>query len=64
METVKFTQLKDGDREDFEFLFAHDETYAGQVGERLLKSLLELDASFSSCRVEYWMILIFVKMRF
>ncbi|MER9331956.1 hypothetical protein [Mesorhizobium sp. M0488] len=35
MTTVKFTAMKDGDREDYEFLTAHEIDYAARTGERV-----------------------------
>ena len=34
METVKFTQMKDGDREDYAFLNAHETDYAAGTADR------------------------------
>lgn len=51
MEQVKFTQLKDGDEEDFRFMLQHDTDYAGRVGERLLQSLGFLKNSFSAFQI-------------
>ena len=51
MEQVKFTQLKDGDEEDFRFMLQHDTDYAGRVGERLLESLGFLKNSFSAFQI-------------
>ena len=43
MATVKFTAMKDGDREDYEFLTAHEIDYAAKTGDRLLDALVQLD---------------------
>ncbi len=51
MEKVKFTAMKDGDREDYEFLTAHEIEYAAKTGERLLKALVALDESLSGYQV-------------
>ncbi|MFC2968832.1 HD domain-containing protein [Acidimangrovimonas pyrenivorans] len=51
MEKVKFTQMKDGDREDYEFLTAHETEYAAKTGARLLTALVELDASLSGYQI-------------
>ncbi len=51
MEHVKFSNLKEGDAEDFRFLIEHDKSYAGEVGDRLVASLASLDDSFSSLKV-------------
>ncbi|TIW42424.1 MAG: peptidase, partial [Mesorhizobium sp.] len=36
MKTVKFTAMKDGDRDDYAFLTEHEIDYAAKTGERLL----------------------------
>ena len=51
MEKVKFTAMKDGDREDYEFLTAHEIDYAAKTGERLLQALVALDESLSGYQV-------------
>lgn len=51
MEQVKFTAMKDGDREDYTFLAEHEIEYAAGTGERLLRALVELDASLSGYQV-------------
>lgn len=51
METVKFTQMKDGDEEDYAFLTRHEIDYAAKTGERLLKALVELDESLSGYQI-------------
>jgi hypothetical protein len=47
MDKVKFTAMKDGDREDYEFLTEHEIDYAAGTADRLLKALVELDESLS-----------------
>ena len=47
METVKFTAMKDGDREDCEFLTAHEIDYAARTADRLIGALEGLDQSLS-----------------
>ena len=47
METVKFTQMKDGDREDYAFLTEHEKAYAAGTADRLLAAMVELDTSLS-----------------
>ena len=42
MTTVKFTAMKDGDKDDYEFLTAHEIDYAAKTGERLLDALVQL----------------------
>ncbi len=51
MEQVKFTAMKDGDREDYAFLAEHEIEYASKTGERLLKVMEELDESLSGYQV-------------
>jgi predicted HD phosphohydrolase len=51
MEKVKFTAMKDGDREDYEFLTEHEIDYAAKTGERLLSAMVDLDKSLSGYQV-------------
>ncbi|MDE0344274.1 MAG: peptidase, partial [Boseongicola sp.] len=51
MEQVKFTAMKDGDKEDYEFLSVHEVEYAKGTADRLLKALVLLDESLSGYRV-------------
>lgn len=51
MEKVKFTAMKDGDREDYEFLTRHEIEYASKTAERLLAALVELDESLSGYQI-------------
>jgi len=51
MDTVKFTQMKDGDREDYAFLNAHETDYAAGTADRLLKAMVELDTSMSGYKI-------------
>ncbi|MEY9999087.1 HD domain-containing protein [Sinorhizobium fredii] len=51
METVKFTQMKDGDREDYDFLTKHETEYAAGTAERLLVAMVELDKSLSGYQI-------------
>jgi len=51
MEQVKFTQMKDGDKEDYDFLTHHETEYARGTAARLLKALVELDESLSGYQV-------------
>ncbi|CAN7638364.1 HD domain-containing protein [Mesorhizobium sp. LjNodule214] len=51
METVKFTQMKDGDREDYAFLTEHEIEYAAGTADRLLAAMVELDKSLSGYKV-------------
>lgn len=51
METVKFTQMKDGDREDYAFLTEHEVEYAAGTADRLLSAMVSLDTSLSGYKV-------------
>jgi predicted HD phosphohydrolase len=51
METVKFTQMKDGDREDYAFLTEHEIEYAAGTADRLLAAMVDLDRSLSGYKV-------------
>ena len=51
MDHVKFTQMKDGDREDYAFLTEHEIEYTRGTADRLLKALVELDESLSGYQV-------------
>ena len=43
MKEVKFTQMKDGDKEDYDFLINHELEHTKGTADRLLKALVELD---------------------
>ena len=43
IEQVKFSQMKYGDKDDYEFLNRHETEYAKGTANRLLKALVELD---------------------
>ena len=45
--TVSFTAMKDGTREDYEFLEAHEIEYTKGTADRLLTALVSLDESLS-----------------
>ncbi len=45
MEKVEFTQMKDGNADEYAFLLEHEIRYAGQTGARLLEALPQLDSS-------------------
>ena len=47
MEQVKFVQMKDGDKEDYDFLTKHEIKHTKGTAIRLLKALVELDQSLS-----------------
>ena len=51
MKTVKFTQMRDGDKADYAFLDRHERAYAAGTADRLLKALVELDESLSGYQV-------------
>ncbi|MDB4839149.1 HD domain-containing protein [Amylibacter sp.] len=51
MKEVKFTQMKDGDEEDYNFLIKHEVEHTKGTADRLLKALVELDQSLSGYKV-------------
>ncbi|MBT4871466.1 MAG: peptidase [Marinovum sp.] len=51
MDQVKFTQMKDGDKEDYDFLTAHETEYTKGTADRLLKALVDLDESLSGYQI-------------
>ena len=51
MAAVKFTAMKDGDREDYEFLTIHETEYAAKTADRLLEALEQLDESLSGYQI-------------
>ena len=51
MDKVKFTQMKNGDKEDYEFLTKHEIEFSKKTPDRLLKALVELDESLSGYQV-------------
>lgn len=51
MDKVKFTAMKDGDREDYEFLTRHEIEYASKTAARLLEAMVDLDESLSGYQV-------------
>ena len=51
MKTVKFTAMRDGDREDYAFLEAHEIEYASKTADRLLDALVKLDESLSGYQI-------------
>jgi predicted HD phosphohydrolase len=51
METVKFTQMKDGDREDYAFLTEHEIEFVAGTADRLLAAMVDLDKSLSGYKV-------------
>ena len=51
MDQVKFTQMKDGDKEDYDFLTEHETAYTKGTAERLLAALVELDTGLSGYQI-------------
>ena len=51
MDKVSFTQMKDGTAEEYEFLTEHETDYAAGTADRLLRALVELDASLSGYQI-------------
>lgn len=51
MDQVKFTQMKDGDKEDYDFLTRHEIDHTKGTADRLLKALVELDEGLSGYQV-------------
>lgn len=51
MDQVKFTQMKDGDKEDYDFLTEHEIAHTKGTADRLLKALVELDEGLSGYQI-------------
>jgi predicted HD phosphohydrolase len=51
MDHVKFTQMKDGDTEDYAFLTEHEVEYTKGTADRLLTALVSLDESLSGYQI-------------
>lgn len=51
MDKVSFTRMKDGTREDYEFLTAHEVDHTKGTADRLLTALTELDESLSGYQI-------------
>ncbi len=51
MDHVKFTQMKDGDKEDYDFLTKHEVEYTKGTADRLLTALVDLDAGLSGYKI-------------
>ena len=51
MEQVKFTQMKDGDKEDYDFLTKHEIEHTKGTADRLLTALVELDVGLSGYQI-------------
>ena len=51
MDQVKFTAMKDGDKEDYDFLTRHEVAYTKGTADRLLQALVDLDEGLSGYQV-------------
>ena len=51
MEQVKFTAMKDGDREDYAFLSEHEAEFTNGTADRLLRALETLDEGLSGYQI-------------
>ena len=51
MEHVKFTQMKDGDKADYDFLTAHEIDHTKGTADRLLRALVDLDEGLSGYKI-------------
>lgn len=51
MEQVKFTQMIDGDKEDYDFLTRHEIEHTKGTADRLLTALVELDEGLSGYQI-------------
>lgn len=51
MDHVKFTAMKDGDKQDYDFLTEHEIEYTKGTADRLLDALVSLDESLSGYQV-------------
>jgi predicted HD phosphohydrolase len=51
MDHVKFTAMKDGDKEDYDFLTHHEVAHTKGTADRLLKALVDLDESLSGYQI-------------
>lgn len=51
MDRVKFTQMKDGTKEEYEFLTAHEIEFTKGTANRLLSALVDLDEGLSGYKV-------------
>lgn len=51
MDKVNFTQMKDGTKEEYEFLMSHEIDHTKHTAQRLLKALVDLDESLSGYRI-------------
>ena len=51
MEQVKFTQMIDGDKEDYDFLTKHEIEHTKGTADRLITALVELDEGLSGYQI-------------
>ena len=51
MDYVKFTAMKDGDKEDYDFLTEHEVAFTEGTADRLLAALVDLDKGLSGYQV-------------
>jgi len=51
MEKVKFTQMKDGDKEDYELLAKFEEKFVKGTAERVIRVLKSLDSSLGGYKI-------------
>ena len=51
MDKVRFTQMKDGTKEEYEFLTAHEIDHTKHTARRLLKALVDLDEGLSGYQI-------------
>ena len=51
MSTVKFNEMKDGDKEDYLLLQQMEEEYVSDTSDRIIKVLKNLDSSFGGYKV-------------
>ncbi len=51
MDKVNFTQMKDGTKEEYEFLTAHEIEHTKGTADRLLTALVDLDESLSGYQI-------------
>ncbi|MDG1947301.1 MAG: HD domain-containing protein [Amylibacter sp.] len=51
MKEVKFIQMKDGDKEDYDFLINHEIEHTKGTADRLLEALVELDEGLSGYKI-------------
>jgi len=51
MDHVKFVEMKDGDKEDYDFLTEHEVEFTRGTADRLLKALVGLDEGLSGYKI-------------